>query len=70
MSDQSAVAFRHIGSRTFLSGAIDSLVGVIPDELDAGALCYVVENATLYQWIPGDATAASSPSVIRPTGIH
>lgn len=68
MSDQSAVAMRHIGSRALLSGPIDSLAGVIPDELDAGALCYVIENLTLYQWQPDDATAASSPGVIRPTG--
>lgn len=65
MTDQSSVENRHIGHRTFLSGAVDSLAGVMPDTLDAGALCFVVENATQYQWIPGDSSASNSPQVIK-----
>lgn len=65
MTDQSSIYMRHLGTRANLIGQPDSLAAIIPDPIENGALCFVTETGSYYQWVRGDTSAQALPQIVK-----
>lgn len=63
---QSAAAYRQVGARSTLLGAVDSLENIVSSPLPDGAECWVIENASVYRFDKSSAETADGTRIVAP----
>jgi hypothetical protein len=63
---QSATAYRQVGARSTLLGAVDSLENIVSSPLPDGSECWVIENASVYRFDKSSTETADGTRVVAP----
>lgn len=63
---QAAVAYRQVGARSTVLGAVDSLENIVSSPLPDGAECWVIENASVYRLDKASTVAPAGAQIVAP----